>query len=487
MSGSGSLFSRFPVALAVALMLAFGAGMVAAETADDRRLHRFAGLAASHASDVQALLAKGADPNWKDRDGRTALHAAAGIGAVETVRLLLEAGAKLNQRDVEGNTPLHFASDLASPRLPTLGSTVTIGLLLHAGANPNIANDGGRTPLHLAAGSYTRPGAIPALLGAGANPNRKDRDGNTPLHAAVSHSRRVSGVVEALLRADADPTIVNKRGLSALQRFVALAGDNGYTAERLLKAGADPDRKYRNGDAPLHVAIRGGGTGKVEVAKALLAGSADPCVRDAKGFTPYQIAAKGGAIHWALDLAGGNDLGCDRKGKEVAGSGTGEARVMQARTRSNVRSGPGTRHGKVGLLEAGQKVRVIGEAGDWLRIEMPGGEAFVYGPLLVEPPVASVLEPKCAGLPKGSQCWREFANRPGCHFWQRYLLPGAAENSWSWSGKCDGGKADGEGTLGALHEKTGIPFEAPATISAGHVGLGACPSNRRWIDGMGGV
>lgn len=47
-------------------MLAFGTGMVAAETADDRCLHLFAGMAASHASDVQAPLAKGADAHWKD-------------------------------------------------------------------------------------------------------------------------------------------------------------------------------------------------------------------------------------------------------------------------------------------------------------------------------------------------------------------------------------------------------------------------------------
>lgn len=65
MSGSRQLSLTLPGALMVALMLAFRAGLVAAETADDRRLHLLAGMAASHARDVQALLAKGADPNWK--------------------------------------------------------------------------------------------------------------------------------------------------------------------------------------------------------------------------------------------------------------------------------------------------------------------------------------------------------------------------------------------------------------------------------------
>ena len=58
-------------------------------------------------------------------------------------------------------------------------------------------------------------------------------------------------------------------------------------------------------------------------------------------------------------------------------------RLMQARTRTNVRSGAGTDHAKVGLLEAGEEVQVTGESGEWLRIERPrGGEAFVFGSLL---------------------------------------------------------------------------------------------------------
>ena len=59
-------------------------------------------------------------------------------------------------------------------------------------------------------------------------------------------------------------------------------------------------------------------------------------------------------------------------------------RMMQAKTRTNVRSGPSTDHAKIGLLEAGDEVRVTGEAGEWLRIEAAGGTAFVRGSLLVE-------------------------------------------------------------------------------------------------------
>ena len=60
-------------------------------------------------------------------------------------------------------------------------------------------------------------------------------------------------------------------------------------------------------------------------------------------------------------------------------------RTMQARTRANVRSGPGADHARTGVLEAGERVQVTGEAGDWLRIAAPGGPAFVHGSLLVPP------------------------------------------------------------------------------------------------------
>ena len=88
-------------------------------------------------------------------------------------------------------------------------------------------------------------------------------------------------------------------------------------------------------------------------------------------------------IATALDEAGGDDGGPRDAGErwEVAPAD----RVMQAAKRSNLRSGPGISHDKVGLLEVGDEVRVTGEVGDWLRIEAPGGgEAFIYGPLLAE-------------------------------------------------------------------------------------------------------
>ena len=67
---------------------------------------------------------------------------------------------------------------------------------------------------------------------------------------------------------------------------------------------------------------------------------------------------------------------------------SGTSTVMYAAKRSNVRSGPGTGYGKVGLLELGEKVRVTAKTGSWLKLEPKAGQQrrFVYAPLLTTEP-----------------------------------------------------------------------------------------------------
>ena len=181
--------SSRPVSLSALAVVAsgavfvLGAAVAHAETPDDARLRQLAGQAASYAGEVRSPLVKGADPNVPDRAGRTALHGAARLGAVETMAALLDAGGNPNLRDEDGNTALHFAAHALQPTPMVHDSIATIRVLLSARAAADTANAAGRTPLHLAAGSHDDPGGVAALLASGANPNRKDRGRDTALHA----------------------------------------------------------------------------------------------------------------------------------------------------------------------------------------------------------------------------------------------------------------------------------------------------------------
>ena len=128
---------------------------------------------------------------------------------------------------------------------------------------------------------------------------------------------------------------------------------------------------------------------------------------------------------------------------------------VAARTRVNLRAGPGTNHRVVGSLAAGQAVQATGRAGAWLRIARPGGgAAFVHGDFMVasagqEQPTqdrspAPALSPKCPGMGKGAECWLELANKFGCYIFDPGHSPGT---QMTWSGACSGSIAIGRGTL----------------------------------------
>ena len=300
---------------------------------------------------------KGADPNIPDRGGRTAVHGAASIGAIETIAALLKAGGNPNRRDEDGNTPLHVAAAASQPTVMVNQSIATIRVLLNARADPNTANAAGRTPLHAAVGpNLGWPGVVRVLLDGGANPRTADGD-----------------------------------GLTALQRFVHDAPDHGRTAAMLVEAGADPDRKYANGDAPLHAAIRRGGSrGKVEVAAALLAAGADPCIRDGRGFIPYSVAAEGGPIHRALGRAGGHDLACDEQ--EAVSLDLGQRRRIQEALAS-AGFDPGPADGEFGprtrrAIQAWQQANGHAATGDLTRAQAETISSPTEGP----PQAAAVRE-----------------------------------------------------------------------------------------------
>jgi Ankyrin repeats (3 copies)/Ankyrin repeat len=78
---------------------------------------------------IEALLQAGADANWRDDGGRSALHQ--GVKHAPLVRALLAHGAAPNSATSAGESPLSFACDW--------GLLESVELLLDAGADPRQA------------------------------------------------------------------------------------------------------------------------------------------------------------------------------------------------------------------------------------------------------------------------------------------------------------------------------------------------------------
>lgn len=156
---------------------------------DDRSTVLMVAAMAGQTETVKLLLAGGAKPNTKSKQGRTALTWASWRGMNDTVKALLDNGADINTRDQWGGSPLNFAVDK--------GRTETVMVLLNAGANPNFPHsETGQTAL-IDAVVRGHIEIVKSLLEKGANVNDQDRSGRKP----VDWARRTNRVqIEVLLR-----------------------------------------------------------------------------------------------------------------------------------------------------------------------------------------------------------------------------------------------------------------------------------------------
>jgi hypothetical protein len=176
---------------------------------------------------IPALLAAGADARGADGVGDGALHRP---GDAEAVELLIRAGADPNGRNRNRQTPLH-ANAVASRDVDDV-----LEALVKGGADVNLPDGDGRSPLAAAvrAGKGRR---VPLLVALGAGVDAIDGQGRTALHHAVE--RRDLEAVDALLAAGADPDRADRQGQSplALARAEAPGADDDLV-KRLEGAGA---------------------------------------------------------------------------------------------------------------------------------------------------------------------------------------------------------------------------------------------------------
>jgi ankyrin repeat protein len=90
---------------------------------------------------LEILIANGARVDASDRNGLTALMAAASMGLAQNVRVLISAGADVNARDEKGATPLIWAAISGHPQV--------VEILLAHGADGKAKNKDGLTALRL--------------------------------------------------------------------------------------------------------------------------------------------------------------------------------------------------------------------------------------------------------------------------------------------------------------------------------------------------
>jgi len=206
--------TRSAAALLLACLLAGLLFSTPARAGDCGRLCDEAFWQTATPQQVEAEIARGADPNGRDEGGFTPLHQAAFWEKPEAIKALVRAGAdleaKTNTTTFHGAPPLHWAAR---------GRIAATVALLDAGADPNSREIDGWTPLHQAA-QYGTDKIIKSLVQAGANLEARDKYDETPLHWAAQWG--TVHTVTALLDAGANPKAKDQKGRTPFD----LAKDN---------------------------------------------------------------------------------------------------------------------------------------------------------------------------------------------------------------------------------------------------------------------
>lgn len=151
-----------------------------------RRAHElFLGAVANGCWSIMKDLVKKypAAVTWRDEKGRTALHHAAGFGAVSAIEFLLAQGADIEAADKTGLRPLHHAAESRGKN-----AAAAIEILLENGSDIEARNRRGTTPL-LYALLRNRASNAEVLAAAGAVMNAANNTGNTSLKEAAFRRR----------------------------------------------------------------------------------------------------------------------------------------------------------------------------------------------------------------------------------------------------------------------------------------------------------
>ncbi|XP_066447797.1 protein phosphatase 1 regulatory subunit 12A isoform X2 [Eleutherodactylus coqui] len=227
-----------------------------------------AACSSGDSEEVCKLLDRGADINYANVDGLTALHQACIDDNLEMVKFLVENGASINQPDNEGWIPLHAAS--------SCGYIDIAEYLISQGANVGAVNSEGDTPLDIA-----EEEAMEELL-----QNEVNRQG-IDVEAARKEEERIMlrDARQWLNSGQINDTRHAKSGGTALH----VAAAKGYTEvlKLLIQAGYDINVKDYDGWTPLHAAAH---WGKEEACRILVENLCDMDAINKVGQTAFDVA-----------------------------------------------------------------------------------------------------------------------------------------------------------------------------------------------------
>lgn len=184
----------------------------------------FKAVAVDDGGAVQALLARGFDPNSRDEQGQTPLFLALRAGNFKVADALL-ARPDLRQDLLNG----HGESALMMAGLK--GHVDWVKRLIERGARIEGPSDTSWTALHYAA-TGPSTAAVQFLLARGAQINARSPNGSTPLMVAARYG--AESTVGLLLDKGADPRLLNEAQLGAAD-FARLGGREALAA-RLAQA-----------------------------------------------------------------------------------------------------------------------------------------------------------------------------------------------------------------------------------------------------------